>query len=266
MSSTKPAVVIVAGSFYSEWHYRHLHNGLTDAGYNVTTIGPLPSTRSDKPNDNIDPDVAATAAAIKSYIDKDQNVVVVMHSFGGLVGNCACKGLLPSDQPNGKGVVALVHLCAGVPLEGMSMMDGAGGQTLPWWRLIDPNGKEPAVPNSGVWLWVDGNGTDPGNLFFHDCSPEEKAEAVRRLQYFSEGCTWSKATYAAWKHVESNFLICTEDHAMPPMMQEAMPTMGDAEGIKTWKRVERIAASHSPFMSMPQETTNFVRRCCGEEL
>ena len=253
MAATKPAVVIVPGAFYEPWHYRLLHTGLEQAGYNVTTVT-LPSTGGDKAQPNADADIAATASAIKSYISAGQDVVVAMHSYGGFVGNCAPKGLLPADTENGKGVVGMVHICAGAPLEGMSMMDATGGTNFPWAILIGDDPK----PNTGIFMFC----KDPGDLFFHDCEPEVREEAVQRLRYWSEGCMWSKATFAAQTHVESHFLMCTEDHGMPPAMQEMITQMPGGK----WKFVEKIATSHSPFLSRPEETVRFVRKCCGEDL
>lgn len=262
MASSKPAIVIIPGAFYSPWHYRLLHTGLESAGYNVATIS-LPSTGSTKPEPNMDADVSVAASAIRSYISFGQNVVVAMHSFGGLVGNCGSKGLLPKDTENGKGVVGMVYMCAGVPIEGMSFMDGSGGNHFPWTRLV---GEDPQ-PNSGIFMFCDNNGADPEKLFFHDCEAEVRAEAVKRLQYWSEGCLWSKATFAAWKEVESHYLICTDDQSgLSVEMQEMMTKMGDAGGSGKWKFVEKVEASHSPFLSKPEETIRFVRKCCGEEV
>ncbi|KAK5172358.1 uncharacterized protein LTR77_003997 [Saxophila tyrrhenica] len=260
--STKPAVAIVPGAFYERWHYRLLHDGLEKAGYKVTTIA-LPSTGNEKPTKDLYPDLDTASSAIKSYIDQDLNVVVVMHSYGGLVGSCASKGLLPADQPNGKGVVGLVYLCAGVPMEGYSFIQGVGGQHFPWMTLInaeDPSAE--AIPNTGIWIWPTGNGTDPGQLFFQDCDAATREEAVKRLGYWSEGCMWTPATFTAWQEIESNYLITLEDVGLPAEQQEMMTQIPGGK----WKRVEKIATGHSPFLSKPDETVAFVRQCCGEEV
>lgn len=262
MAPSKPAIVIVPGAFYSPWHYRLLHTGLESANYAVTTIS-LPSTGTTTPAPNMDADVAVAADAIKTYIASDQDVVVVVHSYGGLVGNCAAKGLLPKDTENGKGVVGMVYMCAGVAIEGMSFMDGSGGNYFPWTRLV---GEDPK-PNGGIFMFCDGNGAEPGKLFFHDCEEAVREEAIRRLEFWSEGCLWSKATFAVWKEVESHYLVCTDDQSgLSVEMQEMMTTMGKADGSGKWKFVERLEAGHSPFLSKPEETVRFVRKCCGEDV
>ncbi len=186
-----------------------------------------------------------------------------MHSFGGLVGSCAVKGLLSKDQSNGKGVVSLVYLAAGIPMEGMSFMDATGGNHASWCRLVNVDGSDSApVPNTSIWCAPDKDGVDPGQLFFADCDDATREEAVKRLSYWSEGNMWSKATFAAWQEVESNYLMCTEDQGLPFAQQQMMTQIPRGK----WKLVEQIEAGHSPFLSKPEETVKFVRRCCGEEV
>lgn len=57
-------------------------------------------------------------------------------------------------------------------------------------------------------------------------------------------------------------MICELDGTIAPEAQEGMTKQ--LEGM--WKRVERIDAGHSPFMSKPVETAAFVRRCLGEDV
>ena len=255
MSSTKPAIVIVPGAFYKAWHYSFLHDALVTAGYEVATCD-LPSTGGETATSGNGRDVEVVRSAIKAYIARDLNVVVAMHSFGGLTGSSACKGLRPQDQANGKGVVSLVYLCAGVPIEGVSMLGGTGGAHPPWARLM-------GEPNTGIFMFCDNPPFQPKELFYNDCTPEIAAEATQKLEYWSEGCMWSPCLYTAWMEIESNYLVCELDQALPPQLQEFMVTMEEGKGL--WRRVERVRAGHSPFLSTVEETAGFIRRCAGEE-
>jgi len=109
MSPEKPAIVLVPGAWHISAHYAATAEYLRTAGYEVT-ICDMPSVTTKTPLPGMDADIAVVRAAIETYIARDLNVVVVMHSLGGIIGSSACKGLLPADQPNGKGVIKLLYV------------------------------------------------------------------------------------------------------------------------------------------------------------
>ena len=57
-------------------------------------------------------------------------------------------------------------------------------------------------------------------------------------------------TTAAWKELPSTYVVCTQDAAVPPAAQEAMAARAQT--------VEHLDASHSPFLSRPDETAEIV--------
>ena len=254
MSPPKPAIVVVHGAWHIPWHYSPLQNALEKAGYEVTTPH-LPSTSSKEPLPDMWPDVRIIQDAIKSYIAKNMDVVVVMHSYGGCVGTTAVAGLRPQDQPNGKGDPSLVYVCAFPLDEGVSLYSFGNGKHAPFARLYGEAG-------TGILMGCDNPPYIPRDFFYHDCPPEMADEAVKNLRLFSESPCHTKATYAGWKHIEANYLICENDQVLPESLQEMMASQ---EGGK-WTRVEKLAAGHSPFMAKPEETAMFVRKCAGEEL
>lgn len=71
---------------------------------------------------------------------------------------------------------------------------------------------------------------------------------------------WSKVTYPAYKHIPSTYLLCEKDNAIPLAAQEGM-----LAGTDVKFDVERCAAGHSPFLSMPEFVAEVVRRAAGEE-
>jgi pimeloyl-ACP methyl ester carboxylesterase len=255
MSSTKPAIVIVPGAFHHPWHYLPLHDALIKSGYEVTTCD-LPSTGPKEPVRSITPDVEVVRKAIQAYIEQGLNVVIVMHSYGGIVGTCASEGFRPEDQASGKGIVSLVYLCAFALDKGVPLLAPNGGKHASW---IRPLGAE---LNTGIFLSWDNPPYTPEEVFYNDVEPAMAEEAVKRLRLFSEDTCHCPVTYAAWKEIESNYLVCELDKAVPPEAEEAMANLSGGK----WKRVEKIKAGHSPFLSRPNETAEFVRRCAGEDL
>lgn len=251
-NTNKPAIVIVPGMFHQPWHYRQLHESLQKTGYEVTTCD-LPSMDSKVPVHDMSADIAVVQAAVKNYIDLDLNVVLVMHSYGGMVGTSAAEGLLPKDQLNGKGVVSLAYIAALVPDVGVSLSSAGGGVHPPWFRRIE------ADSGTGYSVFPDKPPWNPKDLFYYDCTPEVAGEAVEKLRLMSEGPSFSECIYAAWKEVDSYYLMTEDDRAFPLWAQEAMVSQQGGR----WVTIEKIQAGHSPFLSRPEETAGFVRRVCG---
>ena len=118
-------------------------------------------------------------------------------------------------------------------------------------------------PGTNVWMSPGKPPYDPKEVFYNDCTPEQKEAAWKEVRTnYSENVVWTPIPYTAWKNIESNYLICEIDKAIDVKFQEIMSSQ---EGGK-WKRVERLHCGHSPFLSRPDETAALVRRCAGEEV
>ncbi|KAL4949674.1 hypothetical protein BDW69DRAFT_197900 [Aspergillus filifer] len=90
MATEKPSIVIVQGSFQAPLVYNSLLTRLRELGYSVH-LPPFASC-SDVDNDDFPTrtlmnDVSAVARIIENLIKEEKTVVVVMHSYGGIVGS-----------------------------------------------------------------------------------------------------------------------------------------------------------------------------------
>ncbi|KAJ9618850.1 hypothetical protein H2203_008666 [Taxawa tesnikishii (nom. ined.)] len=103
--------------------------------------------------------------------------------------------------------------------------------------------------------------SDEETVFYADCPPEAAAQAMKTLKPISKGAMHSKLTYPAWKYIDSSYLICEADQAIPVWLQESFVNQPGGRFA-----VARCKSAHSPFLSMPEVTANFVRRECGESL
>jgi hypothetical protein len=72
----------------------------------------------------------------------------------------------------------------------------------------------------------------------------------------------SPVQYAAWKHVPSTYIFCTEDQALSYETQLGIVERARKEGMLL--RTERLEASHSPFLSMPEAVVDVIRRAALE--
>ncbi|ETS74605.1 hypothetical protein PFICI_13089 [Pestalotiopsis fici W106-1] len=165
MQDTKPTIVLVPGAWlpstaYAEWTAR-----LEQEGYPVLVTA-YPSFDAPDPQHA---DVAGDAAAIRTTLsrlvhDKSRDVVLVMHSYGGMPGSSAARGLGAAERRrtedplaprgHGGGILGLVYVTAFIVPENTSCAGMTGGKLAPWVQDDTP-GPGLNVPQ------------DPGNMFRH---------------------------------------------------------------------------------------------------
>ena len=248
--ASKPTIVIAPGAWHHSYHYEPLTTRLQKAGYDVKALD-LPSAgiNGGEPSNLGDhtPDVQLISNTIETAADAGKDVVVVMHSAGGVTGSEGAKNLSKSDrQAAGKpaGVVRMLYMCAFAMPEGEGVYH-AKHPPAPWINLGDKS----SYPS------------DPVDHFYHDIDPKVAEEAVKKTGRHSIAAKWSEPTYAAWKHIPSTYLVCEEDRAIPLAVQEAWISQPGANFT-----VERCTSAHSPFLSMPDYTAEVVRRAAGETI
>ncbi|KIX94637.1 uncharacterized protein Z520_09683 [Fonsecaea multimorphosa CBS 102226] len=249
---TKPVILLVPGAWHSPSGFAPLTNYLTQHGYIVEGIS-LPSVGSSPPQMTFDADVQAIASAISRHSDEGSDIVILFHSYGGIPGTSACKGLLKSDRSStgrNRGIVHLIYCCAFAVEEGVCLMDGLGGQPLPWFKFSS-DGKS-LMPET------------PEDKFYHDIDdPKLLQELVSNLRPQSYGPYFSKSTYAAWRDVHSTYVMCQEDQALPFEVQRTMvanvkKVLAESGG-RIEMQVHTLDSSHSPFLSRPKELGDIVR-------
>lgn len=109
-----PLVVFVAGWWEGISPFESISQTLTKFGYTNLTLA-LPSTGTI--NGTFTNDVRIVRSVLESIVRADQEVVLVMHSAGGIVGSAAIEGLGKSArEANGMkgGILKLVYLSAGI--------------------------------------------------------------------------------------------------------------------------------------------------------
>merc|ERR1712194_525698 len=100
------------------------------------------------------------------------------------------------------------------------------------------------------------------NIFYNDLPVEEQKKWFSKLQTHAFATKKAKTTTASWREIPTSYLICEDDLAIPAFAQEAM-----SNGVKEMGgeiEVERIKASHSPFLSQPDVVVEWLRRAAGE--
>jgi pimeloyl-ACP methyl ester carboxylesterase len=167
-------------------------------------------------------DAAVVADAIAAI---DGHVTVVAHSYGGAV---ATEGAHAADH--------IVYLAAFMLDVGESLLGTVGGVAPDWWQFSE----------DGALIMP----LRPEEIFYNDCPPEATAAAVARLQQQTHKSFTDQITRTAWRETRASYVICDRDNAIPPFAQEAMSARAG--------RVERLDASHSPFVSRPDELAKII--------
>lgn len=133
-SEQKPVFVFAPGAWHSPECYRLVQDKLEAQGYETHGVV-YPSVGAEPPNKGLADDAAALRAEIVKHVDQGRRVIVVVHSYGGLVGAEATPGLgFKQREAEGKagGVTLLVYLAAFVTPKGMSITAMIGGKPLEW--------------------------------------------------------------------------------------------------------------------------------------
>lgn len=139
---------------------------------------------------------------------------------------------------------------------GVSLIDAIGGP-LPWFRIAE----DEKTVRAGT----------PVETFYNDITDKETLNAlVSSLGVHSYQAFFSKNEYAPWLDVPSTYIVCTLDEAIPEANQRGMVTsakqfIGEQGGKFDMQEVT-IEASHSPFVSKPEELGDAVRKIAGEKV
>ncbi|KAI7239179.1 hypothetical protein KC330_g2085 [Hortaea werneckii] len=246
---TKPVIVIVPGAWHQAIQYQLLTDQLQRAGYDVHALT-LPCTGENPRPEVWQDDIAHIRSTVERIADSGRDIVVVMHSRGGLPGGDAVEGMSKEDrgqQGKAGGVVHLVYISSFAAPEGVSLSDVTGGPAA-W--VMPTEDKSMIFPDTVE------------KILYNDCPPHVVEEQKKHIRLMPPTVLSDhKAKYAAWKHIPSTYLVCEQDNAVPLPAQEALISQPGAQF-----RVERCSASHSPFLSMPDLTAEVVRRAAGEQI
>jgi pimeloyl-ACP methyl ester carboxylesterase len=226
---TLPSVLLVPGAWHNNAdHWRPLVDELSDVDVHTVTLtssGADPAILRDM---YADAEVIARAAAAI-----DRPLVVVAHSYAGVPTTQAL-----SDAQN---VERIIYLAAFQVNLGESLLTPNGGRLMPWAKLHRRDG-------IGDYVEV----TTPRTVFYNDVDDKTAETAVSQLGYQSYASMRQPLTEIAWKTIPSTYVVCESDNAIPVAAQERMAARADD--------LQRLTASHSPFLSKPAALAQLIRR------
>jgi pimeloyl-ACP methyl ester carboxylesterase len=221
--STNPAhIVLVHGGFVDGSGWQQVHDLLTRDGFAVAVV--------QNPTLSLADDVAVTRRAIDALSGP---VVLVGHSYGGAV---------ITEAGNHDDVAALVYIAAFAPDKDESVgaltADPAPGAPVP-----------PIVGPVDGFLFLD---NEKFAASFAADLPADLAHFMADSQVpWGVDALGGVISRPAWRDKPSWYLVATDDHMIPPPVQQAMADRAGAT-------VRKVAASHSVYVSQPRATADII--------
>ena len=227
------AYLLVHGAWHGAWCWQKTVDALKAKGHTVTAID-LPGHGKDttpRASVTVESYVARIGEALDAMGGKP---IVVGHSMGGIAISAAA-------QAHAQKISRLVYVTAFLPRDGESLL------------TIEGRNPAPAVPPALVVDEPRGTATLQADrivpLFYHDCSEVDQRWATsmltpQPLAPLGTPLTLTKDKFGA---VPRSYVACTDDRAISILMQRDMIA---ASGVE---RVLELDASHSPFLSKPDE-------------
>jgi pimeloyl-ACP methyl ester carboxylesterase len=220
-------VVLVHGAFHDAWVWDLVRTALDERG--------VPNLAPDLPFTGLEDDAAAVSALLDAV---DGPVVLCGWSYGGMVISRAASG---RDD-----VAHLVYLCAVQVGEEVDLATAMTTSDQLMSALV--HGDDGAMS------------VDPAvapAVFYHDCDAELTATALKHLRGMGFGVVQEHddPPPAAWKQIESTYVVCTDDQTIAPESQRKMAT--NADHVVEWD------TSHSPMLSQPALVSELLAELAG---
>jgi pimeloyl-ACP methyl ester carboxylesterase len=246
-------LILVHGAWHSPEHFSPLTQVLHSHGYKTIGVA-CPSTNSTQTRSTFEDDCEAVRSAVLHELES-ADVLVVAHSYGGAPASSALRDLSKiarSAAGHATSVVGIAYICAAVLPAGITFLDALGGKAVAIHDLNEDDGFV-RVAEPG-----------PGYYFYNDMSNSEAthwAELLRPQSWVA--VTDGVVSYEPYAEIPAHYLFCSRDQALSIEGQKGMVAQAEAKSGKAF-RTEELDCSHSPFLSLPEETAEFLRRSAGE--
>ncbi|ORX38704.1 Alpha/beta hydrolase fold-1 [Kockovaella imperatae] len=241
---SKPTILVIHGSWHVPAHYEPLVQSFKSQGFEAVCPR-LPSFAA-KPHIGLREDVRAIQAALEELVEAGQDILVLAHSYGGVVTSQAVTREYDVQTRMVKGlkggVVGLVFMATFLPLPGESLAD-ALGSSLPPFLPIHPDG-------SCTML-------DPAQAFYHDVPSDQAQHWISLLKPCPAITQFSAITDASYLSYRSTYIYATDDQRLPYPIQKWMVKRASLLGARFNEK--EVKSSHSPFLSMPKKIVECVQ-------
>jgi pimeloyl-ACP methyl ester carboxylesterase len=226
-------VVFVHGACVKDGSWWWHRTGELLAEWGVASEAPvLPSCgETGEPAGAHGPGLAEDVASVRQVLTAtDEPVVVVAHSYGGIVTAEAAAGV--------DAVRHLLLVSSYLPEVGQSLSSFGGEEPAPFLD-IDREGRTFTVRPEAL-----------AETFLQDCDQEIQRQAMDKTARQSLAVLEQPVQSAAWQHVPSTYLVCAQDRGTPAGRQREFASRAGS--------VVEVDAGHHPFLSQPAAVRDLI--------
>lgn len=184
--------------------------------------------------ESFDDDVASVRRTLATV---DGPVLLVGWSYGGAVIGEAARSM--------EAVKSLAYVAAFAPAEGESV----SGLSRKYSGSLVPQ----HVVVAGDYTYIRRDGF--GELLAADAPADVVAIAAATQRLVRIGLDRVKVGPPAWLDLPTHYLVATEDHCVPPILQREM-------AVRMGAALTEIVSSHAPVLSRPREVAEFLDGAC----
>jgi pimeloyl-ACP methyl ester carboxylesterase len=177
------------------------------------------------------PGLSDDVASVRQVLTaSDEPTVVVAHSYSGIVIAEAAAGVDSVRQ--------LLFVSSYLPEVGQSLSSFGGEEPAPFLDIDAEGGTFTVRPEALA------------ETFLQDCDQEIQRAAMDKAARQSLAVLQLPVRSAAWHHLPSTYLVCTQDRGTPADRQREFAGRAG--------RVVELDAGHHPFLSEPAEVRDLI--------
>ena len=240
----EPAVLLVHGGFHLPETYAPFLVDLSRAGF-VVRCPRLPTNGDVRPpKATFEDDVKTVRAVASDLANVGHRIIILAHSYGGLVASEAVTEELYAKQGNA-GVVRMIYLSAWLIQPRTSLTQLFETYGFPSNVELDINEDGMALPKNG-----------PETLY-HDIERGRAEELSEKLVTHNFWVLSTIIRNTPWVDVPTLYVYCAKDVAISLDLQKIM-VKNAVESGAIGLGVRTLDSSHSPFWSMTAEVVGVL--------
>ncbi|KAH6705189.1 Alpha/Beta hydrolase protein [Leptodontidium sp. MPI-SDFR-AT-0119] len=245
--SPKPTLVLVHGAFHGPDCFHLIKPKLERLGYPVVVVA-LVSVGKTHPAATYLDDVAAIHKAILPILDEGKEVVLVAHSWGGVVGVASTDGhtIQERAERGDKGGIKSIFMIASAMImkKGISLAESNGTNSVEWMDFEGPFGVCKQLAKE---------------VFYNDLPASEADHYFSLLRPHAISTMFTPVDFVVNElKIPKAYVICENDKAILVGDQEKM-----VDAVGGFKKI-RFGGGHSPFLSQPDWTVGVIDEFAGE--
>ncbi|KAF2119253.1 prolyl aminopeptidase-like protein [Lophiotrema nucula] len=254
MSTPLPTVLFFAGAFSEPSCFDDLAASLQKTGYPTKYSYALSLNPEDPSSASTTKDAQnARKRYLLPLLDEGRDVVVLVHSYGGVIGGQAARGLSKaSRKAEGKagGVIGLLYMVGNIVVDGGTLLEAVGGAYPPFIKQDYPSPGLAVIDPVKDTLY-----NDLDDVSYSALSQKLEAAMIPNALAAFE----TPATAPAWaeKGFEKRraYIRTTHDQTNPAFLQDKW-----MEDSKVSWEIVKMETGHCPFITNTEETARIVKQ------